>query len=257
MAATVAGSTFAVVGGTTAVSLARASAGAATTGDTVLVAVQAALTGVVPRCTNATFVPLFAPTTMGTRTVQVLARYVAAGDPTSYTFDLTGASASKLGHMVTIRGAPIAAQLDLLAHLRVGRVGTRAAGDGTTLTDIAPAVAADAGGLVLAASFEATTLDDTVGPTSSWTLVAWTDDPSVESIAWWRTIAAAAGSTAPLTVTYQNPQAANGAAVQVAVGADPWRPGVCKAWTGSTWAAKPMKVWNGSAWITKPTRATP
>ena len=249
-------------GGTTPVSLVRATAGAIP-GDLVLILTVTSVNSAVFQITNSTFVTIGGPVVAGSRAMQVLARVVDGTDPAAYAGDVGAVSATHHALLLTIRGTGFTSNADLTKLVK-GTFALRAT-TGTSFTNVAPGLTTtDANSLVLIASGEATTVDDTVAPFISTTglgasTVVWPDDPNIESCFWGKFVKAAIGTTPSVTITYQNTQASNGAAMQIAVPPKSlvasWKTKTAKVWDGTTWNAKPVKVWNGTAWSTaKPTK---
>jgi len=220
---TTVGSTTAYVGGVGTMSLSRATANAVT-GDVVLIASTSITVGTtIFDCTNATFVTISPAAVMGTRTCQVIARYVEAGDPASYICGTGATSTGKVGLMITVRGSGITSQAELSKIIK-GPLGLRNV-TGTVLTNVANGVVTpENDSLVLTASFEATTANETVTPVFSGgaTLVTWSTTvlgaTQVETVLWGSKSQLLPSLTSADTITYQNNQSAtNGAAVQIAI----------------------------------------
>lgn len=198
-----------------ATSLSRTTANAGT-GDVVVVVIFADTTN--PTWTpSATFATLVPQTAVSTRRFIIYARVVEAGDATSYTFT-PSVSAGRAATMIAISGSGITTQADLATIPVVGTVGLRAV-TGTSTTNVAAGSAlTTVDNLIVTASVESTSTADTVGPSwSNATAIAWSDDTfTAETTAWGYATQAGTGTPANVTITYQNTNASNGAAVQIA-----------------------------------------
>jgi hypothetical protein len=204
------------VGGTSATVLSAVTAGAQP-GDALVVAIVTGVSG-------ATYTPpvgwteLLAPTTMGTRTLQIFAGAHTDPETTNYEFP-AGQSAVRRAVLVAVGGA--AGVGDWV----VGTLGLRNV-TGTSVTNLAPSVTTvvDAS-LVLTVSAEATSAADTIAPevtdggADGWFWTGEGADPSVaiETVLAATRVMALAGVAAPVTVTYQNTQTNNGSAIQVVI----------------------------------------
>jgi len=190
-----------------------------TTGDLLLVTVvQTGYTGVTAPAGWTTVVSSQA---MGSRRMFVFSRVRQSGDGDSYTFTTEGTAGQGRAALVAVRGTS--------GTYTAGTVGARSS-TGTSTTTVAPGVAALVGDLVLTISAEATSAADTVAPTvtaGGATTLLWTGEVSagtgspIETVFFATRAITTAGTTDPVTVTYQNAQTSNGASLQVAIHAVP------------------------------------
>ena len=165
------------------------------------------------------WVDLIPETTLGTRRLRVLARDRRAGDDDTYDFTLS-VNASHRATLAVVRGAKA------ISDWTAGTVGTRAGGSGTSTTTIAPSVTTDTeNNRVLSVAAEATGAGSGAGELVSvdgaglWFFaeVGGAGSSAIETIAVAEIEQVEPGATAPVTFTYENPQASNGAAVQIAI----------------------------------------
>src|SRR5690606_13188536 len=165
------------------------------------------------------WVDLIPETTLGTRRLRVLARDRRAGDDNTYDFTLS-VNASHRATLAVVRGAKA------ISDWTAGTVGTRAGGSGTSTTTIAPSVTTDTeNNRVLSVAAEATGAGSGAGELVSvdgaglWFFaeVGGAGSSAIETIAVAEIEQVEPGATAPVTFTYENPQASNGAAVQIAI----------------------------------------
>jgi glycerophosphoryl diester phosphodiesterase len=167
---------------------------------------------------------------MGTRGIQLFAKVREVSDGTTYSFTPSGVVARR-GVLLALGGAKT------VTDLIVGSLGLRSV-NGTPLTNVAPAVTTTAANsVVLTISAEATTVDDTISPSvtaggaSEW---FWSDDTdTLEQFYVAYLNVASPGTTSNVTITYQNSQTSNGAALQIII------PEVAAA----TW---PIELYNGA-----------
>jgi prepilin-type N-terminal cleavage/methylation domain-containing protein len=200
--------------GTGSPSVLSATTAFAETGDLLVAAFCIANTsGVMVPPTGWT--QIVARTTMGTRGIQVFAKIRESSDGSTYSFGVPAAFARR-GVLIALDNTAAS-----VSNLVVGSLGIRNV-NGTSFTNVAPSITTAVNNTyVLTISAEATTADDTVAPSvtaggaTSW---FWTDDTStLETFTVAYLEQASAGPTSPITITYQNTQASNGAAFQLGI----------------------------------------
>jgi len=154
---------------------------------------------------------------LGTRRMLVAAKQREPGDDADYTFTLSG-DASHRAVLAVVRGARP------LEEWEVGTPGTRAGGSGSSTTTVAPSLSVSAKGAVLAIAGEATSAGSgseelvSVDGADPWFFAAQGDAGSsaIETVAGAIAEQEEPGPSPAVTFTYANPQANNGAAVQIA-----------------------------------------
>jgi len=157
---------------------------------------------------------IVARTAMGTRGVQIFAKIRQSSDGDSYSFTVSTAFAR--------RGVLIAlGNTGPVSSLVIGSLGLRSV-NGTSYTNVAPSITTTADNTyILTISAEATTTDDTVAPSvtaGGATFLLWSDDAdTLETIMAAYLNQTSAGTTSAVTITYQNTQTSNGAALQIGI----------------------------------------